>query len=102
MIKEIYETDRAMEEALASAINPETGEFAPSDELMSALNAMQMRKEELIEQVAICYKNHAAMAIALSAEINNLSRRKRSEAATCEFLKNFLLQRQVPIKPPVP
>ena len=98
MIKEIYETDRAMDEALASAIDPETGEFNPSEELMNAIDAIQMRKEELVEQVAICYKNHLAMSEAISAEIAKLSKRKKSEAATCEFLKNFLLERQVPIK----
>ena len=98
MIKEIYETDRAMDEALASAVDPETGEFNPTNELMDVLDSLQMRKEELIEQVAITYKNHLAMSEALSAEIAKLNKRKKSEAGTCDFLKNFLLDNRVPIK----
>lgn len=69
----LYEIDRALEELVAKAVDPETGVF---DGDSSAWEDLVMAREEKIENIALYIKNLRAEATALLQEEQNLRRRR--------------------------
>ena len=61
----IYEIDKAIEELIANAVNPETGELILDNE---ALDALQMERDQKIENLALYVKDLTATAKAIREE----------------------------------
>ena len=72
----LYEIDAAIDAAIEAGTDPETGEITNLEEL----TALQMQREEKLENIALYIKNLSAIATALKNEIDVLNeRRKRTE-----------------------
>lgn len=83
----LYDIDRRIEELVASSIDPETGELnIDPDEW----NALQMEREQKIENIALFMKDCASEAEKIKAEIDALTERYRSEQKHAESLKKYL------------
>lgn len=77
----LYEID----DALAALVN-EDGEIADFE----AFEALQMEREQKIENVACWYKNLLSDAAALKAEEQALAERRKSAESKAEWLKGYL------------
>ena len=73
----LYDIDKALEEALDAAIDPETGEIL-DDSALADVEALQLAREEKIEGVALWVKNMEAEADAVKAEKDNFAKRERT------------------------
>ena len=73
-------------EAILSCIDMESGEIL--DE--KALAALEMQRDEKLENVGLWIKNLAAESTALAAEIRTLTERKRIKENKAESLMNYL------------
>lgn len=82
----IYEIDEKINELL-SMVNPETGELVTD---FDAVEALQMEREQKIENLACAYKNHAATAKAIKAEADALTKRAKTEEAEAQRCKDYL------------
>lgn len=72
----LYEIDAAIDAAIEAGTDPETGEITNLEEI----TALQMQREEKLENIALYIKNLSAIATALKNEIDVLNeRRKRTE-----------------------
>ena len=72
----LYEIDAAIDAAIEAGTDPETGESTNLEEL----TALQMQREEKLENIALYIKNLSAIATAVKNEIDVLNeRRKRTE-----------------------
>lgn len=78
----IYEID----ERLASCVDPETGEVLDND----ALDALQMARDEKIENVACWIKNELSLIDGMKLERANLAVRVSTAEKRVERLKNYL------------
>lgn len=78
----LYEIEQAMMEC----VDPETGEII-DEEMIEALN---MAKEEKIENICLWIKNLQAEAIALKAEKDNFADRERVTKNKIESLKKYI------------
>lgn len=82
----IYEIDAQISELLEK-VDPETGELLIDEE---ALEALQMERDQKVENLALAYKNYAAEAEAIGNEIKALTARKKSAENKAENCKNYL------------
>lgn len=80
----IYEIDQA----ILDCLDFETGEVLDSE----ALQALQMQREQKIDNVACWHKNLLAEAEAIKAEEKNLMERRKAKETKAEQLKNWLSQ----------
>lgn len=78
----LYEIDQA----IAELIDPETGELLDYE----AFEALQMQREEKLENMALWYKDLCAEVTALETEIANLTERKKAAENKAESLKRYL------------
>ena len=78
----LYEIEQAMMEC----VDPETGEII-DEEMIEALN---MAKEEKIENICLWIKNLQAEAIALKTEKDNFADRERVTKNKIESLKKYI------------
>ena len=78
----LYEIDSAILEC----VDPETGEIINEE----ALTALQMERNQKIENVALWVKDLRAEADAIAAEVKALTARKRSAENKAERLKLWL------------
>ena len=85
----IYEIDRAIADLIAQSIDPETGEINLDD---FALDALQMERNQKLENVALYIKNEQALSDALKAEAEALTKRKKTVDNRIDRLKAFLVQ----------
>lgn len=81
----LYELNTAIEN-FEFQIDEETGEILN----MSGLEALQMERDEKIENVALYYKNIKSDVEQFKAEENKLAERREREEKKAEALKNFL------------
>lgn len=78
----LYEIEQAMMEC----VDPETGEII-DEEMIEALN---MAKEEKIENICLWIKNLQAEAVALKTEKDNFAERERVTKNKIESLKKYI------------
>ena len=86
-MRKLYEIDQEIENLIASGIDPETGEWTLDE---SALEALQMEREQKIENVMLFYKDLSADISAIDDEIKNLEVRSDRLAKQREGLKIWL------------
>ena len=85
----LYEIDHAISEAFEQAIDPETGELI-NEEAWAQLEALQMDREQKIENVALWVKDLNAEAAAIKAEEDALKRRRQSTEKKADSLRGYL------------
>lgn len=83
----IYEIDKAIEELIASSIDPETGELVIEDD---ALDNLKMERTAKVENLALYIKNSAALAAGIRQEEKALSERRQTIERKVERLKRYL------------
>ena len=86
-MRKLYEIDQEIENLIASGIDPETGEWTLDE---SALEALQMDREQKIENVMLFYKDLSADISAIDDEIKNLEVRSDRLVKQREGLKIWL------------
>lgn len=83
----LYDINKQIEEAVENGfVDAETGEILDD----SALNELQMARDEKIENIAIMIKNYKAEAEAIKAEKMNLAARQQTMENRAEWLKRYL------------
>ena len=80
----LYEID----EAILSCIDTETGEILDAEKL----NALQIEREEKLENVALWIKNLTSDAEALKAEKQAFAERQKAAESKAESLKKWLTE----------
>lgn len=83
----IYEIDKAIEELIANAVDPETGELALYND---ALDQLQMERDAKVENLALYVKELTATANAMRDEEKNLAERRQAVERKAERLKQYL------------
>lgn len=83
----IYEIDKAIEELIANAVNPETGELILDNE---ALDALQMERDQKIENLALYVKDLTATAKAIRDEERALAERRQAVEKKATRLQQYL------------
>lgn len=81
-MKSLYEIDSA----LTALVDPDTGELMDYE----AFADIQMEREAKIEGMALWFKDSAAEAAAIKAEVDSLTERKRVLENRAERLKGYL------------
>ena len=71
---------------IAALIDTETGEIADFE----AFEALNMEKEQKVENIALAYKNALSDAEALKAEKNSFAEREKSAKANADRLKAYI------------
>lgn len=84
----LYELDQRINELIANSIDPETGEV--SDGFIEKLDALNMERNEKIDNIMRLYKNLISDAAGWEAEEKRLSELKKSAKNRAESLKNYL------------
>lgn len=84
----IYEIDKAIEELIANAVDPETGELILDND---ALDQLQMERDQKIENLALYVKELTATAKAMRDEEKNLAERRQTVERKAERLKQYLI-----------
>lgn len=74
--------------AIMALVDPETGEILNYE----AFAALQMEREEKLENMALWHKNLTAEAAAIKAEEANLAARRKELEAKAEKLKEYLFE----------
>ena len=83
----LYEINAELEKLIANSIDPETGELMIDPEQIDALN---MARDEKIEQTALYIKNLKAEADAIKTEIDNLKARHDAAKNKAERLTAYI------------
>ena len=83
----IYEIDKAIEELIANAVDPETGELILDNE---ALDALQMERETKVENLALYVKDLVATAKAIRDEEWALAERRQAVEKKAARLHQYL------------
>lgn len=84
----LYELDQKINELIANSIDPETGEV--SDGFIEKLDALNMERNEKIDNIMCLYKNLISDAAGWEVEEKRLSELKKSAKNRAESLKNYL------------
>ena len=82
----LYEINEQIQKAIELGFDPETGEILDA----SALEQLQIDRDEKIENICLYIKDLTAEAKALADEAKALSERKERSAKKAESLKNYL------------
>lgn len=85
----LYEIDRAIEDTLLLAIDPETGEVK-DEALLDQFEQLQMDREHKVENIGLFIKNLEADAKAIKEESKNLAARAKAAENKAEHLRNYL------------
>ena len=83
----LYEITQEMEQAFQSCVDPETGEITGD---LSALDNLQMARDEKVDNIACFIKNLKAEAEAIRTEEKKLADRRRACENHAERLKTYL------------
>lgn len=84
----LYELDQRINELIANSIDPETGEV--SDGFIEKLDALNMERNEKIDNIMCLFKNLISDAAGWEVEEKRLSELKKSAKNRAESLKNYL------------
>lgn len=82
----LYEINNAILEAIAAGLDPETGEIVNTE----ALDALELARDEKIENLACYIKDLSADAKAIREEEKILAERRRSMEAKADRLTRYL------------
>ena len=82
----LYEINTSITNAIEHGCDTETGEIISADEL----DALQIAREEKIENIGLLIKNLNAEAAALKAEKDAFAARQKSAENRVEWLKRYL------------
>ena len=85
----LYEIDHAIGEAFEEGVDPNTGEII-NEEAWARLEALQMDREQKLENVALWVKDLNAEAAAIKTEEDALKRRRQSAEKKADSLKGYL------------
>ena len=89
MNKNLYEVNKSIAEVLENAIDEETGEIL-DEELFESLGALELEKEQIIEDICLEIKNTSAYAEALKAEKQAIASKQSMAERRVESLKNYV------------
>ena len=84
----LFEINRALIEAWESAVDPETGEIA--EDYIEQLEALEMARDEKVENIGCWIKNLASDAAALKEEAKNMNERAKRAERKADSLKRYL------------
>ena len=84
----LYEIDAKIREILEKSIDEETGEIL---DMGDELDALQMSREEKIENTALYIKHLEALAASIKAEEDALAARRKARENRAERLRDYLL-----------
>lgn len=84
----LYQIDGMIQDALAMAVDPETGEI--NEEYMAALDALEMQRDRKIENIICLIKNFRAEAAAIKAEKEALQKRQKAAESRADSLARYL------------
>lgn len=82
----LYEIQDNIRKAIEQGFDEETGEILDTN----ALEALEIQRDEKIENIALFIKNLKAEAEAIKAEKMNLARRQQNAESKAESLKRYL------------
>lgn len=85
----LYEIDKAIQEALEGAVDPESGEII-DEELLEAYDQLRMDRDQKVENIGLYIKNLEADAAAIKAEAKNLTARAKAAENKAEHLRNYM------------
>lgn len=85
----LYDIDKALEEAIERAFDPETGELI-DETAMEDIAALQLARDQKIEGIALWVKNLTAEAEALKKEKDAFAAREKAAKNKAERLKGYL------------
>lgn len=83
----LYEINTQLAALLADAIDPETGEIPEDVDLWAELDRLNMYHDDVLEQMALDYKNRTAEAEACRKEAKTLLERARRQEAVADTIK---------------
>lgn len=83
----LYWVDNAIYKLYDEFVDPETGEITDAEAFAERYAALQLTREEVIENTLLMYKNAAADAAAIAEEIKNLTARKAALEKRAERFK---------------
>ena len=83
----LYEINREIEEVIANAVDPETGEITGD---LSSLETLEMARDEKIENTGLYIKNLAADIEQLKNEENALKQRRQIKEHRIDRLKQYV------------
>lgn len=86
----LYEINRKLEWMLEACCDPETGEFAPSDEAEQEIALLEIERTEKAIQIGAYIKGLDAEAVALAEEEAKLRARRSSINRRAEWLCAYL------------
>lgn len=84
----LFEINRAITDAWAACVDPETGEV--NDELYAQFEALEMERDAKIEGIACWVKNLTSDAAQLKAEAKAMQERAAAAEKKAESLKGYL------------
>ena len=84
----LFEINKAMMDAWDAAIDPETGEL--DADALAAFEALQMERDEKVENIGCWIKNLASDAEALKAEAKAMTERAKRAERKADSLKRYL------------
>ena len=82
----LYQIQDNIRKAIEQGFDEETGEILDTN----ALEALEIQRDEKIENIALFIKNLKAEAEAIKAEKMNLAKRQQTAENKAEFLKRYL------------
>ena len=82
----LYEIQDNIRKAIEQGFDEETGEILDTN----ALEALEIQRDEKIENIALFIKNLKAEAEAIKAEKMNLAKRQQTAENKAEWLKQYL------------
>ena len=82
----LYELNDTIRRAIEQGFDEETGEILDTN----ALEALEIQRDEKIENIALFIKNLKAEAEAIKAEKMNLAKRQQTAENKAEWLKQYL------------
>lgn len=85
----LYEIDWELQKAVMDAIDPETGEII-DEALLKNVEALELKKDQKIENTCLLIKNLMAEAAALKAEKEVLGNRQKTAENRAASLKKYL------------
>lgn len=88
----LYQINAEIEKCLLEALDPETGEIVEENLNFEALDALEIEKDQKIENIAKWIKNLKAEAEALKVEKLRLADRQKKAESKIENLTNYLDQ----------
>lgn len=89
MKKNLYTISTEIESVIENAVDAETGEIL-DEELFDSLDALEMEKEQLIEEVCLEIKNTESYAEALKAEKKAIADKHSAAERHVESLRKYV------------